>query len=172
MYYNGFALQNEAHFFSGIIEDTPYTLSGFSYGAIKAFKEAVKSTKRIDTLQLISPAFFQSRDEKFRRLQLMGYRKDAKHYVDRFTENCFAPYGRKPLEIAEHSCGALEELLGYEWQEEALKSVAEKGIRIEVYLGSEDRITDVKAAYAFFLPFATLHLIEGGNHFLQGEEFE
>ncbi len=172
MYYNGFALQNESHFFDSIIDESRYALSGFSYGAIKAFREAQKSTERIDTLQLISPAFFQSRDEKFKRLQLMGYKKNAVDYVKRFIENSFAPYSPQKIEIAEHHYGGLEELLHYEWQEDALKAVTERGIRIEVYLGSDDKITDVEAAYAFFVPFATVHLIKGANHFLQGEECE
>jgi hypothetical protein len=172
MYYNGFALQNEAHFFDSIINESRYALSGFSYGAVKAFQEVQSSPKRIDTLQLISPAFFQSRDEKFKRLQLMGYRKSAAGYVNRFTENCFAPYKAQKIEIAEHSYAGLEELLHYEWQEDALKAVTDRGVRIEVYLGSDDRITDVEAAYAFFVPFATVYLIKGANHFLQGEEYE
>jgi hypothetical protein len=50
--------------------------------------------------------------------------------------------------------------------------VRERGVRIEVYLGSDDNITDVEAAYAFFVPFATVHLFKGANHFLQGEERE
>lgn len=172
MYFSGFALQNEAHFFGSIIDGNRYTVSGFSYGAIKAFKEAQRSQKRIDTLQLISPAFFQSRDEKFKRLQLMGYKKSAAGYVNRFLENCFAPYNRQKIEIAEHNYGGLEELLHYVWQEDALRAVSERGTRIEVYLGSDDNITDVEAASAFFVPFATVHLIKGANHFLQGEEYE
>lgn len=172
MYYNGFALQNEAHFFDSIIDGSLYAVSGFSYGAVKAFKEAQRSPKRIDTLQLISPAFFQSREEKFRRLQLMGYRKSAEGYVNRFIENCFAPYNEQKVELAEHSYAGLEELLYYEWREDALKALRERGTRIEVYLGSDDKITDVEAAYAFFVPFATVHLIKGANHFLQGEERE
>ena len=172
MYYNGFALQNEAHFFDTIIDESRYALSGFSYGAIKAFQQAQRSPKRIDTLQLISPAFFQSRDEKYKRLQLMGYKKSAAGYVNRFIENCFAPYLPQKVEVAEHNYGGLEELLRYEWHEDALKAVREKGVRIEVYLGSDDNITDVEAAYAFFVPFATVHLFKGANHFLQGEERE
>jgi hypothetical protein len=172
MYYSGFALQNEAHYFDSIIIETPYSVSGFSYGAIKAFQEALRSRNRIDTLQLISPAFFQSRDEKFKRLQLIGYKKSAADYVKRFIANSFAPYIPRKVEIAEHSDAGLEELLRYEWQEEALKALRERGVRIEVYLGSDDNITDVEAAYAFFVPFATVHLIKGANHFLQGAECE
>ena len=102
----------------------------------------------------------------------MGYKKSAADYVKRFIENSFAPYSPRKVEIAEHSDAGLEELLRYEWQEDALKALSERGIRIEVYLGSGDNITDVEAAYAFFVPFATVCLINGANHFLQGAECE
>ena len=172
MYFNGFALRDEEHFFDAYLARGEYTLSGFSYGAIKAFEEARQRSRRIDTLQLISPAFFQSKSEKFKRLQLMGYRKAGDAYIKKFTENCFLPYALQEVAYANHTVEALEELLHYSWKEEALQALVAKGTRIEVYLGSEDRITDVEAAYAFFLPYATVHLIKGANHFLQGEQYE
>ncbi|MGB5966357.1 MAG: alpha/beta hydrolase, partial [Sulfurimonadaceae bacterium] len=89
MYFSGFALRDEAHFFNAFLDDGQYVLSGFSYGAIKAFKEAMKSSTRVDKLQLISPAFFQSKGAKFKRLQLMGYQKNSDAYLAKFTENCF-----------------------------------------------------------------------------------
>ncbi|WP_345978050.1 pimelyl-ACP methyl ester esterase BioV [Sulfurimonas sp. HSL3-7] len=172
MYYNGFALQGESHFFDAFLAEGPYARSGFSYGAIKAFKETLKSEKRIDTLQLISPAFFQSKSEKFKRLQRMGYQKSSDAYIANFTKNCFLPHGVQDVLFSQHCYEELDELLSYEWKHDELRSVAARGTKIEVYLGSEDRITDVEAAYAFFVPFATVYLIKGANHFLQGEEYE
>ena len=167
MYFNGFALRDEEHFFDAILDRGAYTLSGFSYGAIEAFRAAQRSTKRVDRLQLISPAFFQAKSEKYKRLQLIGYKKESGAYLAKFTENCFSPYA-----LQEHDAGELEDLLRYEWKMKELQALAESGTQIEVYLGGEDRITDVQAAYAFFLPFATVTLIKGANHFLQGEQDE
>ncbi len=172
MYYNGFALCREEHFFDAFLANGPYARSGFSYGAIKAFKDTLKSEKRIDTLQLISPAFFQSKSEKFKRLQRMGYQKNSNAYIANFTENCFLPYGMQDVLFSQHSYEELDELLSYEWKSDELRSVIAKGTKIEVYLGGEDKIIDVEAAYAFFVPFATVYLIKGVNHFLQGEEHE
>ena len=170
MYYNGFALREEAHFFDAYLAEGPYVRSGFSYGAIKAFNATLKSEKRTDTLQLMSPAFFQSKSEKFKRLQRMGYQKNSATYIANFTENCFLPHDMQDVHFAEHCYDELDELLSYEWKSDELRAVVARGTKIEVYLGSEDRITDVEAAYAFFVPFATVYLIKGANHFLQGEE--
>jgi len=172
MYFNGFALRDEEHFFDAFMKKSAYVISGFSYGAIKAFQEARQRSSRIDTLLLISPAFFQSKNEKFKRLQLIGYIKDCDAYIKKFTENCFLPYAPQQITYSDHTVESLEELLHYSWNVEELQALVAKGTRIEVYLGSEDKITDVEAAYDFFLPYATVHLIKGANHFLQGEQYE
>ncbi len=169
MYFNGFALQDEAHFFDTLLESGPYVISGFSYGAIKAFKEALKSKTRVDKLQLFSPAFFQSKSSKFKRLQLMGYQKSSDLYLEKFTQNCFLPYAPQAVTYAEHSVAELEELLTYKWDIKELQLLVERGTTIEVYLGGQDKISDVGPAYTFFLPIATVTLVKGANHFLQGE---
>lgn len=169
MYFSGFALQDEAHFFNALLDNGQYVLGGFSYGAIKAFKEALNTTTRVDKLQLFSPAFFQSKDAKFKRLQLMGYQKNSEAYLAKFTENCFLPYSVQEVSYAKHYVQELEELLTYEWIGEELQTLVDRGTIIEVYLGSQDNISDVGPAYAFFLPYATVTLVKDANHFLQGE---
>ena len=67
-FYSGFSLQNESHFFDSFILKSDYCVCGFSYGAIKALryaKEQLENRQRIDTLQLFSPAFFQTKTQKF-----------------------------------------------------------------------------------------------------------
>ena len=169
MYFNGFALEQEEHFFESFRDKGQYVASGFSYGAVKAFKEVLNTTTRIDKLQLFSPAFFQSKPSKFKRLQLMGYQKNSDQYLEKFTENCFLPYDVQTVRYAKHSANELEELLSYEWDVKELQRLKDRGVSIEVYLGGQDKITDVGPAYAFFLPFATVTLIKSANHFLQGE---
>jgi len=169
MYFNGFALQDEEHFFDEIRDSSQYVISGFSYGAIKALKAALNATTRVDKLQLFSPAFFQSKASKFKRLQLMGYQKNSDLYLKKFTKNCFLPYEVQTVTYAKHTVAELEELLTYEWDTKELQGLKERGTSIEVYLGGQDKISDVGPAYAFFLPFATVTLIKGANHFLQGE---
>lgn len=61
-FFSGFSLQNESYLFDSFIKNSDYTVCGFSYGAIKAFEYTIKQIEngnRIDTLQLLSPAFFR-----------------------------------------------------------------------------------------------------------------
>jgi len=167
-FFHGFALQDEARCFQNILDESDYAVSGFSYGAIKAFQHVLGTTGRVDRLQLLSPAFFQKQSMKFRRLQMMGYQKDHQLYIEKFTENCFLPYSTSEVSYGEHSAAELEELLNFEWSVEDLQTVIDRGVKIDVYLGGKDQISDVVSAYDFFKPFATVTLIKEANHFLQG----
>ena len=170
-FYSGFSLLNEQHYFESYLENNDYTIAGFSYGAIAAAHHASQSTTRIDTLQLFSPAFFQTKSDSFKRLQLSGFRKSPQEYRHRFLESCFAPYSVQEVELdwnanEEH----LRELLYFEWTAELMESIVAKGIRIEVFLGDHDRVIDVDGAREFFLRYATVTSLRMGNHFLQ-EQF-
>jgi len=169
-FYSGFSLKNEQHFFDAYINPSEYTVCGFSYGAIKAFryvKEQLALRKRVDTLQLFSPAFFSTKDEKFKKLQLLGYRKSRNIYLNEFIKLCFLPYTEKKVEHNNRdNIEELEELLYYEWNVEELQYLAKNGVKIEVYLGGEDKIIDVGGAREFFLQVATVTYIKNANHFL------
>jgi len=169
-FFSGFSLQNESYLFEDYIKDSDYTVCGFSYGAIKALedvKQKLESSQRVDTLQLFSPAFFQSKDTKFKRLQLMAYRKNEDVYLNQFLNSCFYPHEKKIVERSTTVIDELEELLNYEWSLEELKKLTEKGVNIEVYLGSDDAIVDADAAKEFFIDVATITYIKDANHFLQ-----
>ena len=169
-FYSGFSLQNDLSFFEEYVKDSEYTVCGFSYGAIKAFKyvkEQLTQGSRVDTLQLFSPAFFQTKSEKFKKLQLMGYKKNENNYLLSFLAGCFSPYEIGKIEHAESTLLELEELLKYEWIPSDLESLVQKGVVIEVYLGGQDKIIDVEAARELFLEVATVTYIKSANHFLQ-----
>ena len=169
-FYSGFSLQNESYLFDEYINSSEYCVCGFSYGAIKAFeyvKEQISLSKRVDTLQLFSPAFFQTKPEKFKKLQLMGYKKSEDAFLNQFINSCFTPYHKKIVQHTSTVVDELEELLHYEWDVEELKAISDKGITIEVYLGGEDKIIDVESAREFFLQIASVTYIKNANHFLQ-----
>lgn len=166
-FYSGFALSGDQHFFDPYLKHSDYTVAGFSYGAIKAAQYAAGSHERIDTLQLFSPAFFQTKKESFRRLQMGGYIKDTERYLDNFLTSCFAPSPVAPVTFGNNDAESLQELLYFEWTDELMESIRSKGTRIEVYLGLEDQVIDVEGAREFFLPYATVISIRRGNHFLQ-----
>ncbi len=169
-FYSGFSLKNEAYLFEEYIKKSQYTACGFSYGAIKAYEQTQKSLacgKRVDTLQLFSPAFFQSKDEKFKRLQLMAYRKNEDVYLRQFINSCFSPHAKKIVQNCTTILEELEELLEYVWDLDSLQKLKNKGVIIEVYIGGEDKIIDVEAVREFFLNVATVTYIKNANHFLQ-----
>jgi len=169
-FFSGFSLQNEADLFHNYMYKSDLSVCGFSYGAIKAFEYVLKQVeegKRVDRLQLFSPAFFQSKDEKFKRLQLMAYRKNENVYLKQFINACFLPYERKDVERSVTVLEELEELLYYEWDMEKLRVLKNNGVDIEVYVGEKDQIVDADAAKEFFLDVATVTYIKEANHFLQ-----
>jgi len=174
-FYSGFSLKEESCFFDEFIDRSDYTVCGFSYGAIKAFehvKESLVCEKRVDRLQLFSPAFFQSKSENFKRLQLRAFSKNQENYISKFIDSCFFPYAKKIIKHKKATVDELEELLFYEWSLDELEDMTQKGVKIEVYLGGQDKIIDVVGAREFFLDVSTVTYIKSANHFLSGGKFE
>ena len=166
-YFSGFCFVDESELFDEYLEGNDFTVCGFSYGAIKAFEELLLSNKRVDKLQLFSPAFFQTQNEKFKRTQIMYFKKDANAYCQTFLSNVLSPLD---LDISKYfklgSIEELQELLYYEWSEEKLQKLIEKGVKIEVYLGGNDKIIDASKAQEFFKEFATVYYIKEKGHLL------
>jgi hypothetical protein len=166
-YFSGFCFFDESELFDEYLIRNDFTVSGFSYGAIKAFEEVLNSQNRVDRLQLFSPAFFQTQDDKFKRTQVMYFKKDANSYCEGFLENVVYPL---PLDISKYfklgTAQELQELLYYEWSEEKLQELIEKGVKIEVYLGGKDKIIDALKAKEFFEKFATVYYIKEKGHLL------
>ncbi len=170
LFFSGFSLRNEEYLFDKYLNKSLYTISGFSYGSIKALQETkteLESARRVDRLQLISPAFFQTKSSKFKRLQMLGYLKNRDAYIKQFIKASFYPYEKKIVEHKKSSEEELSELLNYEWSIRELKHILSRGVDIEVYLGEKDSIIDVDEAREFFLKVASVTNIKDANHFLQ-----
>ena len=166
-YFSGFCFRNESELFNEYLESNDFTVCGFSYGAIKAFEEVLSTNQRVDKLQLFSPTFFQTFDDKFKRTQVMYFKKDANAYVETFLQNVIYPSN---LDISKYfelgTSKQLEELLNYNWSEEKLQKLVDKGVKIEVYLGGVDKIIDSSKAKDFFKNFATVYYIKEKGHLL------
>jgi pimeloyl-ACP methyl ester carboxylesterase len=167
IYFSGFSLKDEGELFKEYLIEGDFTVSGFSLGAIEAFEYVLNADDRIDRLQLISPAFFQTKDKKFKRLQTINYKKNQEAYEKEFLKNIAYPssidldrYFKKDTLIS------LERLLNYEWMENELKKVRDRGVDIEIYLGSKDKIIDAKKAFDFFKKYATVYYIKEKGHIL------
>lgn len=167
-YFSGFSLANEEILFEEFFAKNDFSVVGFSYGAIKAFEYALNSNERVDKLILISPAFFQDKDEKFIRLQLIHFKKNPEKYIDNFLQNITYPSNldlNNYLRVGEFS--ELEELLTYKWEESKLKELIAKGTKIEIYIGEKDKIVDTLKIKEFFIDFATIYYIKGVGHILK-----
>ena len=166
-YFSGFCFFEESELFDEYLIKNDFTISGFSYGAIKAFEQSLITNLRVDKLQLFSPAFFQMEDDKFRRTQLMYFKKDAKAYCENFLKNVVYPTNKdisKYFKLGTQE--ELEELLHYKWNKEKLQKLVDKGTIIEVYLGGKDEIIDLLKAKDFFKNFGTVYYIKEKGHLL------
>ena len=110
LYFNGFSLTNEEELFSTYIEKSDFVVSGFSYGGIKALQYVLGTENRVDKLQLFSPAYFNDKDKKYKRMQLMYFRKDASTYCDNFLKNSGFPQGKMSRYFKMGTDKELEEL--------------------------------------------------------------
>lgn len=162
LFFSGFCLSGESELFSNLLSNSNYEVAGFSLGAIKAYEYCLTTTKRVDTLTLLSPAFFLDKDEKFKRLQLFHFKKNKDKYIKTFLQNSSYPC-KNHLEkyFCEGTYEELELLLNYKW-DKRLK----KDIDIRVYLGAEDKIINTKEANNFFKNFATSYYLKERGHTL------
>lgn len=166
MYFSGFCLDNESELFNDYLQKGDFIVSGFSYGAIKALEYTLKSNKRIDKLQLFSPAFFNDKDKKYIRLQLMFFKKDPIVYCDNFLKNCGFDDRQKKQYFKMGCFEELQELLEYKWEDDILNQLTKKGIKIEVYLGSKDKIINSQEALEFFKKQCEVYFIKEVGHIL------
>jgi len=169
-YFSGFCLKGENELFDEFICKSELCVVGFSYGAQKALEYTLTCKERIDKLQLISPAFFMDKGEKFKKLQTLYFKKNPEQYCHNFLENITYP---STLDIKKYfkqdNLVELEELLSYNWDIDDLNKVKEKGVDIEVYLGSLDKIIDSLHVKNFFKEYATTYYIKNVGHTLRGE---
>ena len=166
-YFNGFSLSGEERFFNEWLVESELCVAGFSYGAQQALEYVYTSTKRIDRLILLSPAFFQTQRSSFIRTQLRYFEADKTAYTTQFLQNAAYP-STVDLEpyLQTGSKEELESLLTYQWEKEKIEEIRQRGTAIEVFLGSEDKIIDAEKAFAFFSENTTCYWLKGAGHLL------
>ena len=167
-YFNGFSLQNEESLFANYITSNDTTVAGFSYGAQKALEYAYTSTKRIDKLILLSPAFFQTQKASFIRAQLRYFETDKQAYITQFLKNVaypslvnLTPYIKKSNQEELHA------LLTYKWEEEKIQALLDRGTTIEVFIGTLDKIIQSNDTLNFFKKLCTTYSIKNAGHILE-----
>jgi len=167
IYFNGFALKGEEKFFEEQLINSDFCVAGFSYGAQKAFEYAYNSTERIDRLILLSPAFFQNHKKSFIRTQLRYYKADETSYAEEFLKNVIFPSNINLYDYLDiNKYEELETLLSYVWDREKFLELIERGVRIEVFMGEEDKIVNSEKSYEFFSELTTVYLLKNRGHML------
>jgi pimeloyl-ACP methyl ester carboxylesterase len=165
-YFNGFLFQNEEELFCDCIPKGDTVVAGFSYGAIKAFEYALKSANRVDRLILLSPAFFEDKNESYIKKQLKYF--ENKSYKQSFFANVAYPSNQDlSCYYYPHTKEDLKKLLCYQWEREGLETLNKRGVVIEVFLGERDRIIDTDKAHELFSKFAVTYLLKNRGHSLQ-----
>ncbi|WRA82570.1 pimelyl-ACP methyl ester esterase BioV [Helicobacter pylori] len=168
-FFSGFGFVNESVLFEEWLLKGTYDVSGFSMGAIKAIEYAyneVLQQRRIHSLLLFSPCMLVHKSLAFKRLQLFSFQKDPKNYMDNF----YKEVGLDAQLERFKKMGSLEELeflLDYKYSDSIIRFLLEKGVKIEVFIGLKDRITDVQALLEFFMPLVQVWQFKDYNHLLQ-----
>ena len=158
-YFSGFCLCNEKELFKKYLEDGEFIVAGFSKGAQDALEYVLNTDKRVDKLQLLSPAFFDY-PQKIIQMNLKAFEKNKSAYIKNFlTKAGF--YDEKY--ICECSRDELYRLFTFNW--EKIKKI--KDIKIEIFLGEYDKILALKKAYDFFKSYGDVYFIKKANHFLR-----
>nr|WP_275856259.1 hypothetical protein [Sulfurimonas sp. MAG313] len=100
-------------------------------------------------------------------MQNMYFSKDKEGYLQNFLSSSFLPAPiHKEVKLIDPKAQDLEELLSFVWKTDELKTLQCKGIKIQVYLGSKDKIINSAKAKEFFLPYADTYMINGAGHTL------
>ncbi len=168
-FFNGFSLRGEETLFASYLNESDFTIAGFSYGAQLAFEAVYHSDQRVEKLILLSPAFFQTEKKSYVRTQLRYFKQDRKSYIQQFLSNVAYPSSINLSPYMERgSSEALEALLRYQWDSEKIAEVLARGTQIEVYLGGKDKIINSEEAFAFFSELTMTYLIKDAGHLLIG----
>ncbi|WQV49033.1 pimelyl-ACP methyl ester esterase BioV [Helicobacter pylori] len=168
-FFSGFGFVNESVLFEEWLLKGAYDISGFSMGAIKAIEYAyneVLQQRRIHSLLLFSPCMLAHKSLAFKRLQLFSFQKDPKGYMDNFYKEVGLNAQLERFK-REGSLEELEFLLDYKYSDFIIRFLLEKGVKIEVFIGLKDKITDVQALLEFFMPLVQVWQFKDYNHLLQ-----
>jgi len=167
-YFSGFCFQEEFELFDFWLKKNDYTVAGFSYGAIKAVEYALNSKNRVDRVILLSPAFFNDKDNKYKKMQLLYFAKNRQTYIDNFLQNVTR---NSNIDLSKYSKEGtkeeLKELLYYEWSLEKMELLKSRGITVEVILGEKDLIINSQKAKEFFEKISLVYWLKNANHLLE-----
>ncbi len=191
VYFSGFGFANESALFAAppsavyeCLDMRDCDVVGFSYGAQKAVRYALQSTRPIRRLCLLSPAFFHTMPTRRKEAEIRLFAANPTRYLRAFLQQALggdtdASAAQKEL-VLPYFClaapesiqldtleGDLRILLFYTFCADELTQIRARGIEIEVFLGEKDRIVSATEARDFFAPLTTrIFWVQGAGHLL------
>lgn len=166
MFYSGFCLHGEESLFDMYLPAFGDFVGGFSYGSIGALKHALED-ESVKSLILLSPAYYAHKDREFKEAQLSAFRANPALYKQKLLKKSGLTDEERELYGQDGTVQELRELLFFDWSGEELTSLAKRGVRIEVFIGSGDRVVDPQPSHDFFVQFAKVYMLENKNHILR-----
>jgi len=166
VFYSGFCLHGEERLFDSYLPAFGDFMAGFSYGSIDATKRAIED-KSVKSLILLSPAYYSHKDEEFKKAQLCAFEADPALYKLKLLKKSGLKEEEGELYGRDGTADELKDLLFFDWSSVGLSELADRGVRIEVFIGSNDRVVEPEASAEFFGQFAKIYMLENKNHILR-----
>jgi pimeloyl-ACP methyl ester carboxylesterase len=166
-FFSGFCVEGERELFAQYLPSREAYVAGFSYGAIEAIEYATSTKEFFKKLILLSPAYYAHKDEEFCGMQYAAFVADPQLYrikllkrsgLDEETAAKYAKMGTKE---------ELDKLLHFKWSAELFETLKVKGVSVEIYIGSADRVVESEASAQFFRQYGAVYYIKNKNHFLR-----
>ena len=166
MFYSGFCLDKEEALFDGYLPAFGDFVAGFSYGSIKAVHHAIKD-ESVKKLLLLSPAYYSHKDNVFKDAQISAFEADPHLYKNKLLKKSGLKEEEGAAYAKDSSSDELRELLYFDWAVAGLDTLKDRGVDIEVFIGSSDRVVEPSASNEFFSKYARVYLLENKNHILR-----
>ena len=165
-FFSGFCVSGESELFVDFLPKKEAFICGFSFGAINAFEHALTTKEFFKKLILLSPAFYCQTDDKFKEQQLAAFKADEELYKIKLLKKSGLDEESGKKYGVNGSAEQLEKLLYFGWDKSGFEKLSKMGVKIEVYIGSNDRVVDPNRSVEFFKEHATVYLLKDKNHFL------
>lgn len=167
MFYSGFCLDGEEELFHEFLPQYGDSfVAGFSYGSIAALRRALSDTAA-NKLILLSPAYYAHKDKTFKEAQLAAFLADAALYRLKLLKKSGLSMEDGEKYGKDGTAEELKELLYFDWNRAAFDTLAQRGVKIEVFIGENDRVVEPDASAGFFEEFATVYRLKNKNHILR-----
>lgn len=178
MHCNGFFFQKELIFLKNFVHKGIYDISGFGFGAQKAYDEAflrISRGRRVNKLILLSPAFFGNgkMNQSDKILQIKAFEENKKIYTFNLLKlmgeenNLMEKNPTSKDFVLKIKSSDLYSMFDYIWDKKKIETLSYRGVSTEIYLGGKDKTINALKISEFFAPHATIYLIKKANHFLK-----